>query len=274
MQANAQHEQGWFDCGVNLIDERLEPASVLVQSRTANVKYLCVIATDLQHAQHAVNLCEQYPESLVCTAGVHPHYADGFTAQSAEQIRQLVASPHVVAIGECGLDFNRNFSSPDNQRQAFEVQLELACELQKPVLLHERDAFDEQYRMLSGVISSLPGGVAHCFTGDTGQMTAYLELGLYIGITGWLCDEKRGLALREAVHKLPLERLILETDAPYLWPKTLRPRKRNNHPANIPHIAEQLSALTGHSVMDIQQHSWRNSLTLLGKPGWGINETA
>jgi TatD DNase family protein len=171
-----------------------------------------------------------------------------------------------VAIGECGLDFNRNFSTPEQQLLAFEQQLKLACELDLPVFLHERDAFDPQIELLTKYHKELKGGVVHCFTGNIEQMSRYLDLGLYIGITGWVCDLKRGQALRDAVKSLPLNRILLETDAPYLRPKGLANNRKvdngNNEPAYLPYIAEEVAGLMATDINTIQVASLNNTQTL------------
>lgn len=252
----------WFDVGVNLTDKRLSDDCVLTDAIAADVMKMAVTGTDLVASQSAVALCHKHPQSLVCTVGIHPHYAKDTPEDFIDQLRLLAQDQSVVAIGECGLDFNRNFSEPAIQLSVFEQQLALASELKLPVFLHERDAFDEQMRLLQAYRNDLVGGVAHCFTGNIEQMQAYLELGFYIGITGWLCDEKRGHNLRDAVCELPIERLVLETDAPYLKPKTLKSSGRDNFPANLPHIAEQLAKIKQVDVHELKVQVWHNSLSL------------
>ncbi|MFT4993067.1 MAG: TatD DNase family protein [Paraglaciecola sp.] len=258
----------WFDVGVNLMDKRLSIDAVLERANLANVKQLLITGTSVEESRKAVTLAEQHPERLYCTAGIHPHHAKDASASYLDELRTLAALPQVLAIGECGLDFNRNFSPPEQQLAVFEQQLILAAELQKPLFLHERDAFCAQVKLLEKHHASLAGGVAHCFTGDKQQMQTYLDLGFYIGITGWVCDQKRGQALREAVRELPLDRLLLETDAPYLKPKTLSPQERklssNNEPCYLPHIAAQLATLMNVQCAELQQHSYRNSCQLFG----------
>lgn len=253
----------WFDAGVNLFSDRFnsDRADVVQQARDVNVIEMLLISSDLAESQLNTHYCSNLP-SLYCTAGVHPHQAAGVSAGWIAQLEDLVRAPHVVAVGECGLDFNRNFSTPEQQIEVFESQLAVATRLKKPVYLHERDAFVTQISL----IKNNPGlsGIAHCFTGNSTELKAYLDLGLYIGITGWLCDAKRGQSLMDAVRYLPLDRLILETDAPFLLPKTITPKPKSsrNEPAYLPGIAAQFAQLTGHSLDDIALHSRRNSLTL------------
>ncbi|MDF2178737.1 TatD family hydrolase [Aliiglaciecola sp. CAU 1673] len=252
----------WFDIGVNLTSSRFSQdlSAVIERAESADVLFLLITGTNLDHSGEAALLAQQWKQ--YSTAGIHPHYASEATEDFAESLRSLAALPCVKAIGECGLDFNRNFSSKEDQVRVFEQQLELACELALPVFLHERDAFKEQIALLKRYRPGLVGGVAHCFTGDQAQMEAYLELDLHIGITGWLCDERRGQALRDAVVHLPLNRLLLETDAPYLAPRHVRPKIERNEPRYLPVIAEVLSALTNTPVATLEKQSLANSLSL------------
>ena len=237
----------WCDIGVNFTDKRLSFAPVFERALTANVQQMIITGTSLEKSQQAEKLASQYPNQLFSTAGVHPHDASSFDQQTFSQLKALAQSNQIVAIGECGLDFNRNFSTPKQQLHAFEQQLILACELGLPVFLHERDAFDAQIQLLTQYRKDLVGGVAHCFTGNLSQMQGYLDLDLYIGITGWVCDLNRGQALREATKNLPLNRILLETDAPYLRPKGLANNRKvdngNNEPAYLPYIAEEVANL-------------------------------
>lgn len=251
----------WIDAGVNLTDKRLDYDSVVEDCNKANITHIVAIGTTLEESIASVNYAKQSPR-VFATAGIHPHYAESTTTEQWRQLTELVHASEVVAVGECGLDYNRNFSTPASQRYWFEKQLQLACEVGKPVYLHERDAFNDQYQLLSKYVAQLSGGVVHCFTGHSEQMQAYLELGFHIGITGWLCDEKRGTDLRNSMTVLPLDRLILETDAPYLVAKTIRPRPRHSMPSHIPVIAEKVAELTGFSLTDIQAASHQNTLNL------------
>jgi TatD DNase family protein len=258
---------GWFDIGVNLMDKRLSVEPLLMRAQAANVNHLLITGSNIPESQNAALVATKWPKRLFSTAGIHPHHAKDASPNFIDDLRELAALPEVLAIGECGLDFNRNFSAPEQQLEIFESQLILATELQLPVFLHERDAFAQQIALLKKYRSGLCGGVAHCFTGSKEQMHAYLDLGFYIGITGWVCDPKRGDELRDAVHELPLDRLLLETDAPYLWPKTLAradsQASGNNEPCNLPHIAEYLATLLQVEEAELEQHAFHNSCQLL-----------
>lgn len=252
----------YIDIGVNLTASAFSAdlSEVINRAHSAGVVKMLVTGTDLQHSRDAVDLCINYPQMLAATAGVHPHHADDYDAGTTEQLQEILARSCVLAVGECGLDYNRNFSQPRAQRVAFEQQLELAVSCGKPVFLHQRDAHDDFVAIIKGVASELNGGVAHCFTGTPDQAEAYLEMGLHIGVTGWICDDRRAGDLRQAVRHIPLHRIMLETDAPYLLPRDLpekipgcagyRPRdKRRNEPCFLPHVC---AGVAGHMAVDAQ----------------------
>lgn len=268
----------WIDTGVNLLDDRFTLADVLARSAKVQVNHLLVISSTIQESQSVNTLCYNNNQSidllkppadrvvLAGTAGIHPHYADQVTDDDWIKLNDLVADKNVVAVGECGLDFNRNFSSQRNQLYVFERQLEMAASNNLGVYLHERDAFSHQVKLLERYASSLKFMVTHCFTGNTEHLKAYLELGCYIGITGWLCDPKRGGELQQAVQHLPLSRLLLETDAPYLFPKTLRPKRSTNEPSNLPYIGEYFANLTHYNISQVKAHAFQNAYNLFFKP--------
>ena len=236
-----------IDIGLNLTHASFEADRdrVIEDAIAAGVARCIVTGTSIEASQAAVALARNKSASLHATAGVHPHHAAEFGPASAGELRELLRSPEVVAVGECGLDFFRNFSPPDAQEAAFVAQLDLAAEVQKPVFLHQRDAHTRFLALLAPRMARIPGGVAHCFTGGPDELAAYLELDLYIGVTGWVCDPKRGEALRAAVPQIPRDRLLLETDAPYLLPKDLdeKPRGRRNEPRFLPHVLRAVAAL-------------------------------
>ncbi|CAB0151305.1 3'-5' ssDNA/RNA exonuclease TatD [Pseudidiomarina piscicola] len=259
----------WFDAGVNLTHSRLaaDPDAVIAKAEAAGVERMVVIACNLEECEQAIELAEQHP-MLIVTAGVHPHDAKNAPSDLTQRLREFAQHPAVHAIGECGLDFNRNYSPPETQLAVFEQQLEIAAELQLPVYLHERDAFAEQYRLLQKFSKKLPLKLVHCFTSGCTELKEYLKLDCYIGITGWVCDERRGDALRQAVPMIPSERLILETDAPFLIPRTLKPRPSFNEPCWLPEIAKVVAELRGSSMHDIAAAAWQNSHLLFGCDGW------
>jgi|SRR5690554_1773138 len=251
----------WFDSGVNLTNGKLcrDADNVIARARAAGVEKMVVIGTNLNESRAAIALCERYPNQLMATVGVHPHDAAGVDKNYIKELAELAQHPCVVAIGECGLDFNRNYSPQLIQLEVFESQLQLAASLKLPVYLHERDAHQQQVQLLSRYQSDIPRMLTHCFTGSKKELAPYLDLGCYIGITGWLCDERRGEALQQAVIDIPAERLLLETDAPFLLPRTIRPRPTMNEPCFLPHIGEFLAQLRQQEVSEIAAQTWRNS---------------
>ena len=257
----------WFDIGVNIPNDPNALAPMLGRAADVGVTQIMLTGTNITTSQQAADLAQLHPMKVFSTAGIHPHYAELAPTDYIQKIRTLAEQPHVLAIGECGLDFNRDFSPRDIQLAVFEQQLILACELGLPIFLHERDAFDAQYALLKKYSKQLNGAVVHCFTGNNEQMQAYLALGFYIGITGWVTDEKRGIDLRDAMPYLPLERLILETDAPYLKPKKLASDKiigvKQNEPCYLPVIAKTLAFLMDTSIESLAKHSKHNTQQLL-----------
>lgn len=251
----------WFDAGVNLFSPQYagQEAQLVTEAQAAGIVGLLLISSDLAESQLNLNFCQQH-SACYTTAGVHPHQAAQVANDWLARLQLLLGRPQIVAIGECGLDFNRDFSPRHVQQQVFAEQLQLAAHYDKAVYLHERDAFSTQVAMLRE--QSVSRGIAHCFTGDLAQLKVYLDLGLYIGITGWLCDERRGQALQQAVAYIPEDRLILETDAPYLVPRTIRPRPKRNTPALLPAIAAEVARLTGRDLATLAAQTFANSCRL------------
>ena len=239
---------------------------MIARARDAGVARQIVTGTDLDGSRAAAELAVRHPRVLWSTAGVHPHHAAAFEPAQRAELEALLKSPSVVAVGECGLDYFRDFSPRSAQRTAFLAQLEIAAMARKPVFLHQRDAHEDFTAILSEHRAALAGGVAHCFTGGPAELETYLELGLSIGITGWVCDERRGESLRTAVPRIPRDRLLIETDAPYLLPRDLQPppKSRRNEPAYLPHIARTVAALRGESLDSVAQTTTENAVRLFG----------
>ena len=256
------------DIGANLTHESFDADrdEVLRHAAAAGVRRMVVTGTSLTESCRALELATAHKETLYATAGVHPHHATEFDEHGAGALRTLLMHEQVVAVGECGLDFFRDFSPRAAQRRAFEAQLEIAAEIQLPVFLHQRDAHEAFLELLQPFRGRLCGGVAHCFTGTLEMARAYLDMDLYIGVTGWLCDERRGADLRDAVRHLPLERVLIETDAPFLLPRDLRrkPRGRRNEPRFLPHILQRLAAAMGRSVHEVADATRENAEQLFG----------
>lgn len=253
----------WVDIGINLTNRRYQEnyKQVVTDALKVGVDKMIITGTNNKESQKALELAQSMPKILYSTAGCHPHDAKSLNADMLSQIEALLAETQVVAIGECGLDFNRNFSTKEQQIKAFKQQLELAIKWQKPVFLHERDAFDTQFQILKDYMPRLKGAVSHCFTGTSRSLEMYLELGLYIGITGWVCDERRGQALYDAVHLIPDDRLMIETDGPYLTPRNLKkkPKDSLNESKYLPHIAKTIAQARSQSLTQIAKISYANS---------------
>ena len=259
-----------IDIGANLTHESFDRdrEEVLAQARDAGVRRMIVTGTSVTESVRALELARPWPGVLFSTAGVHPHNAASFDEHSSDALSHLLAHDEVVAVGECGLDYYRDFSPRDAQRRAFQAQLEIAADVRLPVFLHQRDAHDELLELLRPVRSRLCGGVAHCFTGTAQMARDYLDMDLYIGITGWLCDERRGADLRDAARHLPLDRVMIETDAPYLLPRDLprKPRGRRNEPRFLPHVLVRLAEAMNRSVDEVAEATRRNAEQLFSLP--------
>jgi TatD DNase family protein len=260
-----------IDIGSNLTHDSFAQDREAVMSRAlqAGVRRQIVTGADLPGSRAAAALAAGHPSRLWSTAGVHPHHAQSLTSVQQAELIELLALDCVVAVGECGLDYFRNLSPPASQRAAFAAQLEIAAQVRKPVFLHQRDAHGDFTAILKDFDGRLHGGVAHCFTGGELELETYLALGLYIGITGWACDERRGAELRVAVPRIPTDRLLIETDAPYLLPRDMipLPKSRRNEPSFLPHIAATVARLRGESVETVAEATTRNAVALFALTG-------
>jgi len=259
---------GLIDIGLNLTHDSFDHDrdAVLQRAQSVGVAGMLITGSDLPHSEAALLLARQYPTLLRATAGIHPHHAKDFSAEQLPRLRALLADPLTLAVGECGLDYFRNFSTHEQQESVFRQQLELAVDAAKPVFLHERDAHDLFVDILKDYLPSLSGGVSHCFTGTAAQAQRYVELGLYVGITGWICDERRGESLREAVRHIPQDRLLIETDAPYLIPRDLKPKPKShrNEPMYLPAVLNRLALCRGESIEEVAAATTANARRLFG----------
>ncbi len=259
---------GLIDVGANLTHESFsgDLPAVIQRAKASGVRRMVVTGTTLAGSEAALSLARLHPGVLWATAGVHPHCAADFDDAAEAQLRILLRDPLVVAAGECGLDYCRDFSPREAQRSAFARQLELAATSQRPLFLHQREAHGDFLAMLKEQGSSLPAGVAHCFTNGPDELADYLAMGLHIGITGWICDERRSADLRAAVATLPLDRVVVETDAPYLLPRTIRPApgSRRNEPAWLSEVVRTLAQFMGQSPEMVAEATTRNAERLFG----------
>jgi TatD DNase family protein len=240
------------DIGANLTHESFRPDfdRVLARAREAGVAQMVVTGASAAGSRMALSLAQNHPGELYATAGVHPHHAVDYDPATDALIRELLSHDEVKAVGETGLDYHRNYSPQAAQISAFEQQLQIAVDCGKPLFLHQRDAHADFMAVLRHFQGRISRAVVHCFTGSREEMHDYLDAGWYIGITGWLCDERRGTHLRDMVRDIPAERLMIETDSPYLLPRTVTPKPshRRNEPMYLRHIVEELARDRGESV--------------------------
>lgn len=264
------------DIGANLTHESFQRdlPEVIERAHAANVTTLILTGTDLLHARQAASLSEQYSR-VFATAGIHPHDASQWTDTLGQQLAELHQHPGVVAVGECGLDFNRNFSTPQEQERAFEAQLALAASSGLPLFLHERDAGPRMRDMLQHWRGDISDAVIHCFTADKDTLHGYLDLDLHIGLTGWICDERRGHHLQPLVKDIPLDRLMVETDCPYLLPRNLpaKLKGRRHEPALLPWIVREIAHWHGVSEARLAAASSATAQRFFRLPSL-VNESA
>ncbi len=252
-----------IDIGANLCHPSFDAdrAQVIARARAAGVAAIVVTGSDRASIPGALALAREFPGYLYATAGVHPHHADTVDDELLAWLRECARAPEVVATGEMGLDFYRDLAPRPVQEHAFARQLEVAVEIGKPVFLHQRDAHARFLPLLKGYLPRLPAVVVHCFTGTRAELRDYLDLNLYVGITGWICDERRGAHLCECVRDIPLDRLLVESDAPYLLPRTLqpRPKARRNEPMYLPVVVSAIAMARGLLMETLAAHTLANA---------------
>ncbi len=230
----------YYDIGLNLFCRQFpEPEKIIQNAAKAGVT--CILTgTDRKENRQIDTFTKEH--RVYGTAGIHPHNADRGEKADFDLIEKLVTeNKKIVAIGECGLDFDRMFSTRENQIRCLEKHIVLAEKLGMPLFLHERSASEEFVRRFKKHPEVCKRSVIHCFTGNRKTLEKYLEMGFSIGITGWICDDRRGKELREAVGIIPPDRILLETDAPYLTPRNIPGLNRTNVPENIVYIARELA---------------------------------
>ena len=231
---------------------RKDREEIIEEAKKVGVSKFIITGTNVKSSQIASEYALNYPDVLYSTSGVHPHDAKTCNDKTLNELQKIAENPSVVAIGECGLDYNRDFSPRDVQREWFEKQIKLAEELNMPLFLHERDAHEDMYNILEKHNKIAKKAVIHCFTGTKREAENYIDLGCYIGVTGWICDMKRGKSLQEAVSVIPSDKLMIETDAPFLIPKNFdnKPKKNRNEPKYLPHI---LNTIANYKNEDVEK---------------------
>lgn len=260
--------QPLVDIGANLAHDSFDDDrdEVLRRAADSGVTRIVVTGSSDDSNRKAAGLAEAHPGVLWSTAGVHPHHAADYTDDSDALIRELASEGRVVAVGECGLDYFRNFSPREAQLEAFRAQLDIAAETGLPVFLHQRDAHDDFVEVLEPMLPKLSRAVAHCFTGEHESLREYVALGLYIGITGWICDERRGMHLKDIVPIVPDDRIMLETDAPYLLPRTIRPKPqtRRNEPMFLREVLRVVAGARGQTEAQVARLTTENAERFFG----------
>lgn len=238
---------------------------VIHRANQEEVNAMMVVGVDARSSQKAVAIADQY-DGLVASVGVHPHDAKGCDEKIMNVLSALASNPKVRAWGETGLDYNRMFSPRADQERWFIRQLELGGALQLPMIFHERDSQGRFLEILRSYWAPGRSGVVHCFSGSPSDLEAYLDLGLYIGITGILTVNRRGQSLRQMVQSIPAERLLVETDAPYLTPTPQRNKFRRNEPAFVRTVLQKLADVRREPLEILAHIVWDNTCRLFGKP--------
>ncbi len=262
-----------IDIGANLAHDSFDDDrdTVLERARTAGVEAIVITGSSIDSNAAAAEIAAAAPADgpeLYYTTGVHPHHADDYDAATHATLARQMAADEVVAAGECGLDYFRNYARHDAQAHAFESQLALAIEHEQPVFLHQRDAHDDFVAILKPRLPELSHAVAHCFTAGERELHDYLALDLYVGITGWICDERRGAHLLDIVGDIPENRLLVETDAPYLLPRSLRPRPktRRNEPCWLGEVVRTIAQARGEDPAHVARVTAANARRFFSLP--------
>ncbi len=252
-----------IDIGCNLTHDSfdVDRDAVIEAAHEAGVVQMIITGASAEGSQQALALAEKHPQQLFATAGVHPHRASDYDNETDSLLRELSNNEAVVAIGETGLDYFRDFSPRDAQRSSFEQQIQIAIETELPFFLHQRDAHADFVAILKEYRDKLNEVVVHCFTGTKPELYEYLDLDCHIGITGWICDERRGTHMKEFMSDIPSNRLMIETDAPYLKPRNLRPKLKShrNEPRLLPWILGTLAACRNEHPESLAEATTRNA---------------
>ena len=271
-----------IEIGANLLNAAFDTdrEEVLRRAGAAGVDVIVLTGTSVASSRAAADYAHRRADNtaesrnqaastmprLLATAGVHPHDAAAVAHGWDEEIASLAERPEVVAIGETGLDYYRNYSPRDEQRAVFRRQIEIAVAERMPLFVHDRDSEGDTRRILAEYCPDLPPCVIHCFTGTAADLEGFLDDGYHIGITGWICDERRGRRLMDLVRRVPAERLMIETDAPYLLPRTMspRPRSRRNEPAFLTWVARQVARCRDEDQAFVERQTHANAARFFG----------
>ncbi|MCS3532761.1 TatD family hydrolase [Chryseobacterium sp. JUb7] len=243
-----------IDIGINLTNKQFynEHEEIINRALDNGVEQMILTGTSVRGSKESAEIAADYPEILFSTAGIHPHDAKSFNNESIYELRQLLKQDHVISVGECGLDLDRDFSPRPIQEKCYRAQLELAVEINKPLFLHERSAFRRFNEITDEYLSKLPKAVVHCFTGTLNEAKTYLDKGFYLGFTGAISDQNRFRHLEEVIRYVPLDRMMIETDAPFMLPKNMpRMQNRRNEPSFLPYVAQTIAGLKKISISEV-----------------------
>lgn len=254
-----------FDSHCHIDDESYAPDldKVLERAGEAGVLKMLAVGITLKSSRRAVAIASEN-KGVYATVGVHPHDAKSCTDQTLGELRKLAENPVVRAWGETGLDFNRMFSPQKVQERRFTEQVRIAGELGLPLVFHERDSGGRFLELLRAERPDGLSGVVHCFSGNRDELFAYLDLGLHIGITGILTHKARGGELRKLAVEIPEDRMLIETDAPYLTPSPERNRNRRNEPAFVASVFRTLVTVRKADPAALSETLWENTCRLFG----------
>ena len=253
-----------FDIACNFSSERFDNdlEEVIQKAKNNNVTKFLVVSASLKDTEKVYRIYRDNKDSCFFTIGVHPHHANEFDSLSSEEMIKLIKEYKPHSVGETGLDFFRNISSYEKQIFAFEQQIKIAIKTNLPLFLHQRDAHDDFMKIISKYKNDIPKAVVHCFTGTQKELDDYLEMGFHIGLTGWICDERRNVDLRKSLINIPIEKLMIETDCPYLIPRNLKdkPKNNRNEPSYLPHIANEIASLINIDISELTNTTYKNSM--------------
>ena len=252
------------DIACNFTSDRFENDldKVIERAIANNITKFGLICSQLSDLDKLLEIYHRYSKNMFFTIGVHPHHANEINEEYLEKLKEAINKNNPHAVGETGLDFYRNLSTYEEQVYAFEEQIKIAIDTNKPLFLHQRDSHCDFIKILRKYSSDLNKAVVHCFTGTQEQLEAYLELDCYIGVTGWICDEKRNVELRKTIKNIPLDRLMIETDCPFLIPKDLpeKPKNNRNEPINLNHIVSEIAMLMGKDEEILRKDTFKNTI--------------
>jgi len=252
------------DIACNFSSERFDKDldEVINRAIANKITKFGLICSRISDLNKLLKIYQQYSKSMFYTIGVHPHHANEINDGYLKKLKDVIATNNPHAIGETGLDFFRNLSTYEEQIYAFEEQIKIAIYTNKPLFLHQRDSHDDFIKILKKYSSDISKAVVHCFTGTQQQLDDYLELDCYIGVTGWICDKKRNVELRKTIKNIPLEKLMIETDCPYLTPKNLveKPKNNRNEPTNLNHIINEIAVLMEIDIDILRKQTFKNTI--------------